>query len=296
MRKATLFFAVIMLFVFCSCGISESGFGEIELSEVEIALYALSAFYGDGFLVPFDKLDGPDEVNSRFLMISKDGDEEDQISVLIRTSDTHAYAWILKPTMDNVRKAKLIFDKSAPLCFAVVIEDGERKDVAMYANGYENLISYEKFMKDVDSMTSVLSIGEQVSSVDGKDPVLSVLPGLKWGMSKQEIISKYLFDKQYMDSNDFIMAGFVDGDEFIALSFSFKNLRLQRIETFIDDEEIIKYQDMYTLLYGAPKKVMYYSIIIGNIKEDANGDSFVWETGDTCVVLHDGKIEYMAKW
>ena len=236
------------------------------------------------------------DVNARTIYIgnNKIGYE---LAVMIRATKEQIYFWGLDFSVENFEKAKTIFVESAPECGLAYFAGDKLIDSASYMS---DTFPWKEFVKKVDSISKML-LKKGSSNTMNLDPVLSLFPDIEWGMTKDKVLDNCGRDKLIdMSANGkTILTAFVDiyGED-VAVILGFENEKLNSISTIYSEEKTGLYVDDLTKLYGTPVRTSHlfaYSGLSGNILEDKDGDTYVWKTGDTLVVLTlqgAGAVEY----
>ena len=266
------------------------------LSDAEIAVYAFSAFVGQGKVVRTPAMSDKYTANTRMIIIGDKALGSDLV-VTIRISDDAVYMWTLELTKDNLIKAKLALDENAPLCAVSLIENGVETKSAMYFSEYRALMSYEYFISEVDDIFRMVSDSNMSEQDIANDPVLSFFPEFSWTMTQQDMYEKYGYDS-FSDvgrSEDGMTAKKdILGKETIIL-FAFNKGKLSEIALVGVGDTLDQLIDKYTGLYGNPVRASAIDAMLGNFSESEKADCYIWKAGNTYILIPDSSsmVRYM---
>lgn len=285
MKKLIAFLLAAMLMFPFSLGAADVNWGTKDLNEGEIAAYVLSVLWGNGAVMDLEPMIDYDKINSRYIFI---GDEElgSELVVMIRTSESQVCLWMLDLNKENLIKAKTAMDENAPMCYVALYENGTEAKSAIYIKSLNMIFPYEKFSSDMEDVFKAIS-GEMSQDVS-YDPVLSLFPGLVWGMSQDEMIEKYgSYSFSDVGKVENIIGAYksVLGVE-THIAFMFYEGKLDSIVLLGVKDRIEQFMEEYSKIYGEPVKVSFMDTIMGDYTEKADGDSYVWKAGQTYIMIN----------
>lgn len=290
MKKLTaVVLLMVALIVFFSIGFADANWGTKSLSDAEIAAKSLSLFLGEGKLVSISKMVEYDEINSRYVLIG-DKDLGGDLIVMVRISDSLVYYWSLDLSVENLIKARLVFDERAPFCYIAAKMNDDEVKTAFYTEKYSFLSSFDKFKNDAETIIQSLSYGGINAEKSVSDPILSLFPGIEWGMTRDKMIEEYGEDCfSDIANNDIGLLSIQDIlGERSYLTFLFQNGGLNSITLLVPGDEMrSKLIDTYNGLYGESIKVMFTDTFFGNYEYNPDGDSYCWRNGNTCIIVSD---------
>ncbi len=290
--RSILIILLLSILVFSSTSIAESDVEKNSLNAAKIATTNLEASFGKGILVPAEQSFGYDIVNSRLIAIGEESLGGD-LAVIIRTSVSQVCYWSLPLTKENLEKAYEVLDEDAPFCRVSFRLEGAYK-AAMYINTSDTKFPYNSFLTDVEIITNYLFNG-LLGTNDTADPVLSIFPGIEWGMTKEEIQNKFGQDTfKYGDPWMIESSQNILGKRTL-LFFTFSNERLSEISLFNADKNFL---EEIKKIYGQPKKISYEDTYGRIYDEKADGDCNYWSTFDTIILVTDSvdTIKYRPKY
>ena len=212
-------------------------------------------------------------------------------------------------TWSNVESTEMLFICYC-LCtaFGSVYKDNTDFAICLYSDSgnhsyITNKASADSFIEMVDNQFGN-GAGQETkdsSKTIGKgsyDPILSLFPGIAWGMKKGDLISKYGSDK-IMDMSDEehnICISMVDiYDEGVIIMFSFNDEKLEYITAIYSEEKTSLYLTDMMRDYGKPVRTYSFYAYADEIKEVSNGDVAVWRTENSniTITLRDsGSVTY----
>ena len=293
MKKLIAVFLALVIIMLSSIGLADANWGTKSLNDAEIDAVALSAFLGDGKIMNLPSGTDEDVVNSRYIFIGDKTLGADLV-VMIRISDSQVCLWMLELNKENLIKAKLALNEKAPLCYVSLYENGIETKSAMYVQSFSSIFPYDKFSSDAEEVFRAIGgeVGENVSD----DPVLSLFPGLVWGMTQDEMIAKYGSDYfTEVGKTEKIMASVksVLGED-THIVFMFSEGKLDSITLMTVKERLDQFREAYKSIYGEPIKVSFMDTVFGDYSEKADGDSDAWRTGQTYIMINGwvDDIEY----
>lgn len=203
-------------------------------------------------------------------------------------------------TWSNVGSTDMLFICYC-LCkaFGTVYKDNTDFDICLYSDSGDhsyigNKASADSFIQMIDNEYGNTAEQEQSGNVSNKiargtnDPVLSLFPGIEWGMGKSNMISQYGSDKimDISDKEHNICISMVDiYDEGVFISFSFTDDKLDMITAIYSEEKTELYMADMMKDYGKPVRTSSIYAYMDEIKEVANGDVAVWMTDNTKITI-----------
>ena len=283
-----------------------AGFAEDDaVKEAEKTMQALQETFGAPRVVDVE-MESIDEVNARYMYVGYKQLGAD-LCLVLRFSDTQVYFWALSLTEENFTKAKqLLLAEDAPLCSIQYYENGELKINGAYYKLVSSMLPYDKFMEDVDQVERTVfpgitgRSGGNDKDTSNADPVLSLFPGIKWGMSSDEVMSiseKGLFTSTVTSEGSTLMArpNLFGKTTMVLLTFAGED-KLDLIMVPAGKENMDLFKSAYTLAYGTPHRTTLTGALMvkwsGKILDDAQGDYYAWTTRDTLIMINDSMIQY----
>lgn len=242
----------------------------------------------------FRKNNELDVPNGRFIFLYSQALGKD-LCVGIRKSDTELYFWMMDLTPGNLTDALKVIDEDAPGCYMAVYEGDALKETAAYIKSYGSAMPFDKFMDDVERITSPLMVGDIIAEPGTADPVLACFPGLRWGMTKEEMVNTFDKDMFYEPETETVSldATLKIFGKWTLVAFRFNDGRLKTIYVSLDDkEDCNKYLDALTQAYGTPHQTTYLDAVIGrnkDIEDDPTGDCYAWKT-DKLLIILDSRV------
>ena len=167
---------------------------------------------------------------------------------------------------------------------------GNSVDQGVLEKLYDNIIQRVTFPAQQQS-GNVLSGG-------ASDPVLSLFPGIAWGMTSKEMVDKYGSDKVIDMSESgkngaFSMVEIYD--EGVMIIFGFDGISLDSILAIYSEEKAEDYIADLVKSYGDPVRTLSTIAYSGDLKEYDKGDAYAWKTDNFVVFMTFGKagsVEY----
>ena len=188
--------------------------------------------------------------------------------------------------------------------FGSVYKDNTDFAICLYSDSgnhsyIANKASADNFIQMIDNEygnTTNPEIGRGTN-----DPILSLFPGISWGMKKSDMIRKYGSDK-IMDMSDKgrnICVSMVDiYGEGVIIMFSFTDETLEYITAIYSEEKTSLYLTDMAKDYGQPIRTMSIYANMDNIKEVKNGDVAVWRTENSNITItlsESGSVTYRPR-
>ena len=147
----------------------------------------------------------------------------------------------------------------------------------------------------------VTNTGKAELSSNVSDPVLSLFPGLEWGMTNEDMVKKYGTDKVIDLSHDgeYSAISTVDlYDDGVMVMFGFDGNKLDSITAIFTAEKAEYYYTDLIKAYGNPVKtssVLIRAGMIDDLVDNEHGDVYLWRTDNFLVYLtgvQAGSLEY----
>ncbi len=134
-------------------------------------------------------------------------------------------------------------------------------------------------------------------AIGNNDPVLSLFPGIAWGMKKDKIMSLYGDGIIDMSSQEKEMCmsfeTLYDGE--VMVLFSFQDNKLMSMTAIYSEENTAKYLSDMMREYGKPIRTSSFYANLDEIEEVKDGDIAVWKTESSMITIFlqdTGSISY----
>jgi len=281
-------------------GIS-AGFAEEDAAkDVENARQALAEIFGEPETLTVQR-QGFDDINARYMYIGYKALGAD-LCLVIRKSETEVYFWALSLTQENFTQAKAVFSEDAPICCIQYYEGTELKVNGVYSRQVSSVLPYDEFLGKVDEVENTVLPKESRQEIAKSDPIFSYFSGVKWGMSRDEVINT-------CGRGKFLMIGSSDSSSLMArptiymetviVGFTFGSAnKLNMIMVSTGGENIDLYKSSYSLAYGKGHQTTLTgalnAMLGGTIKDDPSGNCYAWRTSDTLIIVDENVIQYWA--
>ena len=286
-RIMTLLVSISILFGALAFAAAEGTDADI-LKEVETWVTVFSKHAGEGQVVPMKPINPSDGIDSRFIFIN-DQWPELEIRVAVRTSETEVVCWRLPLSNNNVSLALGTLYNHVPMCYVESRKDGEEPDTAMYIKGSDSTLPFGEFMTEAKRIVRSAHYGKIAAEEPSADPVLSLFPGIRWGMTNEEMVADYGLEAIPDDLK--VSTRTILGKE-VDVCFSYKDGILNVIG-LVGSENIASIRDQlvetYNTLYGEAKRVNYMKAISRDYTENVKDDCSCWIFKRTVILIPDLK-------
>ncbi len=247
-----------------------------------------SGIVGEGQVMQMEPLNPSDGINSRFIFIN-DQWPELELRVAVRTSETEVVCWRLPLSKNNVSLALGTLYNHVPMCYVESRKDGEMPETAMYIRSTANSTTFAKFLVDAKQIVRSARYGKIAAEEPSADPVLSLFPGIRWGMTNEEMVADYGLEAIPDDLK--VSTRTILGKE-VDVCFSYKDGILNVIG-LVGSENIASIRDQlietYNTLYGEAKRVNYMKAISRDYTENVKDDCNCWIFKRTVILIPDEK-------
>ena len=295
MKKiVTLLVSISILFGMLGFAAAE-GETEIEINEGMVAAYYYSLDMGDnGHIVKMNSTNPADQINSKFVFINTRLPGE-EIAVMIRISETELICWQKPLTKENLDLALVVLHKEAPYCRTEVLIEGEPEMKAEYVKDSDSSLSFYEF-KEMSKMYLYSTRNGRIAEEEPSgDPVLSLFPEVRWGMTPEATLAAYGQDTfpeaERKDGGDMVAHPTILGQEEV-IHFIYLNGKLWDI-TMIGRKDIPKIADQltetYNTLYGQAKRGIYSNVLNGDYSESDTADTSFWIFNRTAILMPDSR-------
>ena len=249
---------------------------------------AYSGIAGEGQVMQMEPLNPSDGINSRYIFVSDEWTGV-ELKVMVRISETEVICWRLPLNKDNVVTALSALFSHVPMCYVESRKDGEMPETAMYIRGAGNSTTFAKFLVDAKKIVRSACYGKIAAEEPSADPVLSLFPGIRWGMTNEEMVADYGLEAIPDDLK--VSTRTILGKE-VDVCFSYKDGILNVIG-LVGSENIASIRDQlvetYNTLYGEAKRVNYMKAISGDYTENVKDDCNCWIFKRTVILFPDEK-------
>jgi len=290
----------ILITISLLLGIS-AGFAEEDTEKaVEDTRQAMNELFGEARLLNLEG-EGVDEPNARYIYLGYK-DLGTDLCLVLRKTPTQVYFWAASLTRENFDKAKTLFTEEAPICCIQYYEGNELKINGVYSRQLASVLSYESFQEKVADAEKAIFSETSRKEIAKSDPVFSQFPGIKWGMTRDEVIStcgrgKFLLLGSSGSST--LMARPNIYLETVNVIFTFGDEdKLSMIVVSSGGENMDRYKSSYTLAYGKPHQTTLTGAVRAvygeEIKDDSGGDCYAWKLSDTLIIVDESSVQYWA--
>ena len=212
-------------------------------------------------------------------------------------------------TWSNVDATQMMFICYC-LCkaFGSVYKDNTDFAICLYSDSgnhsyIANKASADSFIQMIDNEYGDTADQEEnsESSKIGRginDPILSLFPGIAWGMKKNDMVVKYGSDKimDISDEEHSVCVSVLDiYNEEVVIIFSFTDEKLDNILAIYSEENTDLYLADMMKDYGIPIRTLSPYVYMDNIKEVKNGNIAIWRTENSNIIINlseSGSVSY----
>ena len=233
-----------------------------------------------------------DGIDSRYIFIN-DQWPELEIRVAVRTSETEVVCWRLPLSKNNVSLALGTLYNHVPMCYVESRKDGEEPETAMYIRGSDSTLPFGEFMTEAKRIVRSAHYGKIAAEEPSADPVLSLFPGIRWGMTNEEMVAEYGLAPTHPEVREVSppLHPTILGREATVAFIYADSGKLTHIVWFDREESFASIRDQlietYNMLYGEAKRVDYNRAIAGDYTESDKGDCNCWIFKRTVILFHD---------
>ncbi len=291
---------IVILLVSISILFSTLGFAAAE-GETTAALNAgeewaavYSGIVGEGQVMQMEPLNPSDGINSRFIFIN-DQWPELELRVAVRTSETEVVCWRLPLSKNNVSLALGTLYNHVPMCYVESRKDGEMPETAMYIRSTANSTTFAKFLVDAKQIVRSAHYGKIAGEEPSADPVLSLFPNIRWGMTNEEMVAEYGLAPNHPEIREVsppLHLTILGREATVAFIYADSG-KLTHIVWFDREESFASIRDQlietYNTLYGEAKRVNYMKAISGDYTENVKDDCNCWIFKRTVILIPDEK-------
>ena len=253
---------------------------------------AYSGIAGEGQVMQMEPLNPSDGINSRYIFVSDEWTGV-ELKVMVRISETEVICWRLPLSKDNVVTAMSALFSHAPTCYVESRKDGEMPETAMYIRGTGNSTTFAKFLVDAKKIVRSACYGKIAAEEPSADPVLSLFPNIRWGMTNEEMVAEYGLAPTHPEVREVSppLHPTILGREATVAFIYADSEKLTHIAWFDREDSFASIRDQlietYNMLYGEAKRVDYNRAIAGDYTESDKGDCNCWIFKRTVILFRD---------
>lgn len=128
------------------------------------------------------------------------------------------------------------------------------------------------------------------------DPLMRDFAGISWGMTEAELKEKFGGGLNLGSSSGLLFRENTALYGTVTRMLNLKDGRLSSIiVTVSTDGGAGILRSLFNLRYGNGVRTSYLQALTGRAQEDPNGDTMVWQTGDTLICMQDSRFMYFPR-